>query len=195
MRTESDTVSVWALTEDEVVEDLDALLHWAEERQLRISPDFDRAYADQMDGLLGLMIDEGIVTRYDEGPEIVYGIALEQHPVASYYRNTTIHFFVNKAIIELALLKAAEADRDRADAVEERLVAAGADLYAENCASCHTCQVRCPRGIEVPKVFEAVRLLTLRQNEDFIKLRELADETIEGAPQIAMVSAFRKLTA
>lgn len=65
----------------------------------------------------------------------------------------------------------------------------------EYCASCHTCQVRCPRGIEVPKVFEAVRLLTLRKNEDFIKLRELSKETLEGAPQIAMVSAFRKLTA
>ena len=33
------------------------------------------------------------------------------------------------------------------------------------------------------------------ENEDFITLRELSDETIEGAPQIAMVSAFRKLTA
>ena len=65
----------------------------------------------------------------------------------------------------------------------------------EYCASCHTCQVRCPRGIEVPKVFEAVRLLTLRKNEDFINLRELSEETIEEAPQIAMVSAFRKLTA
>jgi heterodisulfide reductase subunit C len=65
----------------------------------------------------------------------------------------------------------------------------------EYCASCNTCQVRCPRGIEVPKVFEAVRLLTLRRNEDFIRLSELADTTIEGAPQIAMVSAFRKLTA
>jgi len=97
-----------ALTEDEVVEDLKALLGWAEKRNLRISSDFDRAYADQMDGLLGLMIDEGIVTRYDQGPEIVYGIALKQHPVASYYRNTIIHFFVNKAIIELALIKAGE---------------------------------------------------------------------------------------
>jgi len=97
-----------ALTEAEVVEDLNALLGWAEARNLRISADFDRAYADQMEGLLGLMIDEGIVTRYDEGPEIVYGIDLEQHPVASYYRNTVIHFFVNKAIIELALLKASE---------------------------------------------------------------------------------------
>jgi len=97
-----------ALTEEEVVGDLRALLRWAETRNLRISKDFDRAYPDQMEGLLGIMIDEGIVTRYDEGPEIVYGIDLDQHPVASYYRNTVIHFFVNKAIIELALLKASE---------------------------------------------------------------------------------------
>ena len=62
------------------------------------------------------MIDEGIVTRYDEGPEIVYGIGLDQHPVASYYRNTVIHFFVNKAIIELALLKASE--NEGADALD-----------------------------------------------------------------------------
>ena len=97
-----------ALTEEEVIEDLRALLHWAESRGLRISHDFDRAFADHMEGLLGIMINENIVTRYDEGPEIVYGISLEQHPVASYYRNTVIHFFVNKAIIELALVKASE---------------------------------------------------------------------------------------
>ncbi|MEH6582281.1 MAG: glycerol-3-phosphate 1-O-acyltransferase [Halioglobus sp.] len=97
-----------ALTEAEVIADLRALLAWAEARQVRISNDFNRAYADQMDGLLGIMIDEGIVTRYDQGPETVYGIAMEQHPVASYYRNTIIHFFVTKAIIELALLKASE---------------------------------------------------------------------------------------
>ena len=103
-----------ALTEEEVIEDLRALLGWAEARKLRISKDFDRAYADQMEGLLGIMIDEGIVTRYDEGPEIVYGIDLNQHPVASYYRNTVIHFFVNKAIIELALLKASEREGDGA---------------------------------------------------------------------------------
>ena len=54
------------------------------------------------------MLDEGIVTRYDEGPEVVYGIGLNQHAVASYYRNTVVHFFVNKAIIELALLTASE---------------------------------------------------------------------------------------
>jgi glycerol-3-phosphate O-acyltransferase len=99
-----------ALTEAEVVRDLDVLLSWAEARKLRISADFNRAYADQMEGLLGIMIDEGMVTRYDEGPEVVYGIEQEQHAVASYYRNTIIHFFVNKAIIELAMVKTAEVE-------------------------------------------------------------------------------------
>jgi glycerol-3-phosphate O-acyltransferase len=99
-----------ALTEAEVVRDLDLLLTWAEARNLRISSDFDRAYADQMQGLLGIMIDEGMVTRYDEGPDVVYAIEQEQHAVASYYRNTIIHFFVNKALIELALLKTSETE-------------------------------------------------------------------------------------
>jgi len=103
-----------ALTEEEVIEDLRVLLEWAESRNLRISKDFDRAYADHIDGLLGIMIDEGVVTRYDEGLETVYGIAMEQHPMASYYRNTIIHFFVNKAIIELAALKASEQETDDA---------------------------------------------------------------------------------
>lgn len=65
----------------------------------------------------------------------------------------------------------------------------------EFCASCHTCMVRCPRGIEVPRVFEAVRLLTLRQNIDLIKPQELDKELFDEAPQITFVSGFRKLTS
>jgi glycerol-3-phosphate O-acyltransferase len=103
-----------ALTEAEVVEDLRVLLTWAKARQLRISHDFETSYAQQLEGLLGIMIEEGIITRYDEGPEVVYGIDLEQHPVASYYRNTIIHFFINKAIIELALLKTSEIEGSEA---------------------------------------------------------------------------------
>jgi glycerol-3-phosphate O-acyltransferase len=106
-----------ALTSEEVTEELRVLLEWAEARDLRISRDFDSEYADGIDALLDIMISEGIVTRYDEGPETVYGIALEQHPVASYYRNTIIHFFVNKAIIELALVKATETENPEAEQV------------------------------------------------------------------------------
>jgi heterodisulfide reductase subunit C len=65
----------------------------------------------------------------------------------------------------------------------------------EFCASCHTCVVRCPRGIDVPKVYEAVRQLTLRHNVDLIKPQEIPKETMAQAPQIAFVSTFRKLTS
>ena len=65
----------------------------------------------------------------------------------------------------------------------------------DHCASCHTCSVRCPRGIDVAKVFEAVRLLDLRDNKDKIRIKDLDPELLKEAPQIALVSGFRKFTA
>ena len=63
------------------------------------------------------------------------------------------------------------------------------------CASCHTCESRCPRGVDLPKVMEAIRLLTLRKNEDAVAPAEIDEKVIEEAPQVAMVGCFRKLTA
>jgi heterodisulfide reductase subunit C len=65
----------------------------------------------------------------------------------------------------------------------------------EYCAACHTCTVRCPRGIDVARVLEAVRLLSLRENQDLVRPSELDPDARKRAPQIALVSAFRKLTA
>jgi heterodisulfide reductase subunit C len=63
------------------------------------------------------------------------------------------------------------------------------------CASCHACQARCPRCVDLPKVMEAVRLLTLRRNKDRVDLSRLEPTLIGELPQIAMVSCFRKMTA
>src|SRR5262249_2330732 len=57
---------------------------------------------------LDALVENGVVTCFAEGPEAVYGIGPEKHLIASYYRNGIIHFFVNGAIAELALLRAAE---------------------------------------------------------------------------------------
>jgi heterodisulfide reductase subunit C len=65
----------------------------------------------------------------------------------------------------------------------------------EFCASCHACLVRCPRGIDVPRVFEGVRLLALRDNRDLFRPEDVPEDVREDAPQIALVSSFRKLTA
>ena len=75
-----------------------------------------------------------------------------------------------------------------------------ADLLAANntawvCASCHTCEVRCPREIDIPKVMEAIRQVKLRENVDHVAPESIKPEVIEDAPQIAMVSCFRKLTS
>ena len=62
------------------------------------------------------------------------------------------------------------------------------------CASCHTCTVNCPRGIDLAKVMEAIRLLTLRKNVNHIEPSRMDAEDLKEMPQIAMVSCFRKLT-
>ncbi len=62
------------------------------------------------------------------------------------------------------------------------------------CSSCHSCMVVCPRGIDISRVLEAVRQLVLRRKGDHLRLPDIPVETIEDAPAIAMVSAFRKHT-
>ena len=57
------------------------------------------------------------------------------------------------------------------------------------CASCFTCAVRCPQGIDLAKLFEAVRQLTLRKNIDHVKVES------RDMPVIALVSCYRKFTA
>ena len=72
-----------------------------------------------MGTLLDLMIGEGLLTRFTGGPTTVYGIEQGQASVASYYRNTIVHYFVNQAIVELALIAAAES-RDVETPISDR---------------------------------------------------------------------------
>ena len=58
---------------------------------------------------LDLLVDSGVLERFDEGPEVIYSVAPDQHLAAAYYRNTVIHFLTTGAIGELALLRAADA--------------------------------------------------------------------------------------
>jgi glycerol-3-phosphate O-acyltransferase len=57
---------------------------------------------------LGSLIREGVVREYAGGSESVYAINPEKHQEVAFYRNASIHFFLNRAIVELALLHAAE---------------------------------------------------------------------------------------
>jgi heterodisulfide reductase subunit C len=62
------------------------------------------------------------------------------------------------------------------------------------CASCFTCSSRCPRGVRITEIMEALRLYKLRQNIDHFNPSNLGTELAE-LPQIAIISCFRKLTS
>lgn len=62
------------------------------------------------------------------------------------------------------------------------------------CASCFACTVRCPRGLDLSKVAEALRQILLRQAIDHIDIKSIPEDEIERLPQIALVSGCRKFT-
>ena len=63
------------------------------------------------------------------------------------------------------------------------------------CASCMTCNSRCPKGINIAEVIEALRQILLRKRMDHVKVEKLTDEEKENVPPIALVSNFRKFTS
>jgi len=60
------------------------------------------------------------------------------------------------------------------------------------CASCLTCVTRCPKGVDLPRLMEALRQVSLRRGEAGIRLDALPAELVRALPQVAIVGAFRK---
>ena len=63
------------------------------------------------------------------------------------------------------------------------------------CASCYTCNVRCPKGIKIAEVMEALRQVLLRKRRDHVEIPKLTDEEKVSVPAIALISNFRKFTS
>ena len=62
------------------------------------------------------------------------------------------------------------------------------------CASCLACEVRCPKGVDLAKLMEALRQIVLRKSIDNVSLDGMGRETIRKLPQIALVASLRKKT-
>lgn len=60
------------------------------------------------------------------------------------------------------------------------------------CASCFSCKVTCPKGIDLANLMEALREINLRRNRDRVNVNEIE---LDDLPQIALVSSFRKKTS
>jgi glycerol-3-phosphate O-acyltransferase len=109
-----------AVTVEETVR---VLRYWVEYVRRRALPTTEELRLDTPEGVGATLAElqvNGVVSCFAEGPEPVYAIGEDQHLAAAYYRNTIVHFFINSAIAELSLLRAAEdAAADRAAAVWE----------------------------------------------------------------------------
>jgi heterodisulfide reductase subunit C len=60
------------------------------------------------------------------------------------------------------------------------------------CASCLTCATRCPKGVDLPRLMEALRQIALRQGAAKLDLSALPPELLKEVPQLAIVGGFRK---
>jgi glycerol-3-phosphate O-acyltransferase len=97
-----------ALSIDEVMGRLRNLLQYVRNRGLPTTVPLELDTQEGVRRALDALVENGVVSVFAGGPEAVYLIGPEKHLIAAYYRNTIIHFFVNGAIAELALLRAAE---------------------------------------------------------------------------------------
>ena len=85
------------------------LLHDVARRDLPNTGLAELETAEGVERVLDALAANEVVDRFAEGSEAVYRIGVERELAAAYYRNSIIHFFVDPAIAELALLEAAEA--------------------------------------------------------------------------------------
>ncbi|NHK32204.1 MAG: heterodisulfide reductase [Asgard group archaeon] len=62
------------------------------------------------------------------------------------------------------------------------------------CSSCLVCSARCPKGIDIAKVMESLREISLRAKKAYVKPEAISKEELEELPQIALISSFKKQT-
>jgi len=90
-------------TADELATFVGYLADWARHRGIRLSDELANGAESRFFAILGSLVDAGLLVRCDDGRDAIYAIDPQRHPVASYYRNTIAHHFLDKAMLELAV--------------------------------------------------------------------------------------------
>ncbi len=62
------------------------------------------------------------------------------------------------------------------------------------CAACLTCVARCPKGIDLPRVMEALRLIQMERSGSRMDADQVPPDWVREVPQLALIGAFRKYT-
>jgi glycerol-3-phosphate O-acyltransferase len=99
-----------AMTLAETLAVLEPLVAYVRRRRLPLTADVDLGRPEGLRRALATLVREGVVTEYAGGLEPVYAIAPDRQHEAAFYRNTVTHYFIDRAILEVALVQAAEHD-------------------------------------------------------------------------------------
>jgi glycerol-3-phosphate O-acyltransferase len=86
------------------------LVDWAKARGIRMTEELASFDREALRATADTLVNSGLILRDTAGRDTVYTIEPARHPMASYYRNTVIHHFLDKTLIELALFKLDEAE-------------------------------------------------------------------------------------
>ncbi len=62
------------------------------------------------------------------------------------------------------------------------------------CAACLVCQARCPRGVDIPRLMEAVRTVHLRAKEQILDIDKIDKELLKDAHPLVLMSAMYKFS-
>ncbi len=60
------------------------------------------------------------------------------------------------------------------------------------CASCLTCIGRCPKGVDLPRIMEALRAIAMTRGIQPVDVAAVPDALIAELPQMAIIGGFRK---
>lgn len=102
-------------TVPEILAMLAAITQWARERGIRLSRELETGDRAELAITVDTLVASGLLSRYERGSARVYSIDPAKHPMASYYRNSIAHHFLDRAMIELALFSLRDADLADAD--------------------------------------------------------------------------------
>jgi heterodisulfide reductase subunit C len=57
-----------------------------------------------------------------------------------------------------------------------------------------TCVSRCPKGIDLPRIMEALRVIGMQRGGNRIETNELSPDMVSKVPQLALIGGLRKFT-
>ena len=62
------------------------------------------------------------------------------------------------------------------------------------CASCFTCVTRCPKGVDLSRVMEALRQIRLRRGDEPLSPDDISPHLLDELPAMALIAALRKMS-